>query len=91
MSKENNVGRNPTRLEMLASEYQLCITNVHDLIYRFGGNEDVIATLIMMRNFMDASIGSLKRRYDMVFGESCNDSVDYITAVIQKIVEKKQR
>lgn len=86
---ETDVGRNSTRLEMLASEYQSCIVNIHNLIYRFGGDEDVIATIVMMRDAMDGTIESLKRRYSMVYGTNCSEVIDLIVATIRKIVEHK--
>lgn len=86
---EINIGSISTRLEKLASEYQSCIVNIHNLIYQFGGDEDVIATLVMMRDIMDATIGSLKRRYVMVYSADCTEVIDLITGAIRKIVEHK--
>ena len=62
------MGRNLTRAELLSSEYTTLVMNIHDIIFRFCGDDDVVKTIEMMRDFLTTTAESLKRRNEMVYG-----------------------
>lgn len=70
MSEELVAGRNLTRAELIGSEYSALVHNIHNLIFQYGGDEDVVMTIEKMRDFLSTTVESLKRRNEMVYGQT---------------------